>query len=117
MTSSPSCKVYILGPSLHSIDRSISYPSTKITKQTESTSHKAQFKQLNNKMPTGKPNPSDDPESFTEHFNQNADYTRDKSQNQGKEATGSQSEHRQGLRSTTMNPTAESFGQQVGRFF
>jgi hypothetical protein len=72
------------------------------------------------KMPTGKPNPnihSDDPESFTEHFNQNVDYTRDKSQNQGKATTGGQSEFHQGLRSTTMNPTADSFGKQVGRFF
>ncbi|KAL3467540.1 hypothetical protein BJX64DRAFT_144896 [Aspergillus heterothallicus] len=66
-------------------------------------------------MSTGKQNPNihtDDPESFTEHFNQNVDYTRDKSQSQGKAATGGQSQWNQGLRSTTLNPTADSFGEQ-----
>ncbi|KAL2853372.1 hypothetical protein BJY01DRAFT_244160 [Aspergillus pseudoustus] len=66
-------------------------------------------------MPTGKPNPnlhSDNPEGFTEHFNENVDYTRDKSQAEGKAATGGQSQWHQGLRSTTLNPTADSFGEQ-----
>ncbi|KAL2809322.1 hypothetical protein BJX63DRAFT_435285 [Aspergillus granulosus] len=68
-------------------------------------------------MPTGKPNPnihSENPGSFTEQFNQNVDYTRDKSQSQsqGKATAGSQSQWHQGLRSTLLNPTADSFGAQ-----